>query len=49
VDYVNNPAADNNDSNDNHGNNNCKQSKFADLAKDNLEGNDVIFSFDKET
>jgi hypothetical protein len=46
VDYVNNLAADNND---NNGNNNSKQSRVADMAKANLEGNGVMFSSDKET
>jgi hypothetical protein len=46
VDYVNNLAANNND---NNGNDNSKQNKVADMAKDNLEGNGVVFSFYKET
>ena len=46
MDYVNNLAADNND---NNGNDNGKQSKVADMAKANLEGNGVMFSSDKET
>lgn len=46
VDYVNNLAADNND---NNGNDNSKHSKVADMVKANLEGNGVMFSFDKET
>jgi hypothetical protein len=46
VDYVNNLAA---DYNDNNGNDNSKQSKVADMAKANLEGNGVMFYSDKET
>jgi hypothetical protein len=44
LDYVNNPAADNNA---NHGNDISKQSKVADMAKASLECKGVMFSLDK--